>query len=174
MHAVSFRRAVPDDAPAILRLFDEAIAWFVQIGNTGQWGSEPFTGQELWEQRAAEWCAGPDTWVATHPQLGICGALVLGKAMSYVPAATEPEVYVRSLIGSRDPRAKGTGRRLLALADERAAADGISFLRVDCYAGGSGDLIGFYESCGYTREGAFTVGEAPMLWPGQLLSRRLS
>ncbi|AMB59508.1 GNAT family N-acetyltransferase [Microterricola viridarii] len=173
MHAVSLRRAVPGDAPAVLRLFDEAIAWFVQIGNAGQWGTEPFTGQPQWEQRVSGWCAEPDTWVAVHPDLGVCGALVLGDAVGYVPAATEPELYVRSLIGSRDPRAKGTGRRLLALADERAAARGVSLLRVDCYAGGSGELIRFYESCGYTRAVAFTVGAAPQEWPGQLLTRTL-
>lgn len=173
MNTVSLRRAAPDDAPAVLGLFDEAIAWFVQIGNTGQWGTEPFSGQPLWVERVSEWCSGPDSWVATHAELGVCGALVLGSAGSSVPAATEPELYVRSLIGSRDPRAKGTGRRLLALADERAADAGVSLLRVDCYAGGSGDLIGFYESCGYTRTETFTVEKHPQDWPGQVLARRL-
>lgn len=173
MNAFVVRRALPDDARAVLQLFDEAIEWFVQSGNTGQWGTQPFSGQALWQNRVAEWCAGPDSWVAVHPELGVCGALVLGEAASYVPPATEPEVYVRTLIGSRDPRAKGTGRRLLAFADERAAASGLSLLRVDCYAGGTGELIGFYESCGYTRAGTFTVPKEPHDWPGQLLTRRL-
>lgn len=173
MNAVSVRRAVPDDAPAVLGLFDEAIAWFVQIGNTGQWGTEPFSGQKLWQERVAEWCAWPESWVATQPDLGVCGALVLGDAGDYVPAATEPELYVRSLIGSRDPRAKGTGRRLLALADERATASGVTLLRVDCYAGGTGDLIGFYESCGYSRAESFSVEKRPQDWPGQVLTRRI-
>ena len=174
MHAISLRRARPDDAPAVLRLFVEAVAWFVEIGNTEQWGTEPFTGQPVWEQRIAEWCDGPESWVAQHPELGVCGALVLGDATSYVPAAAEPEIYVRSLIGSRDPRAKGSGRTLLALADERAAASGVELLRVDCYAGGSGDLIGFYESCGYTRAETFVVEKQPRDWPGQVLARRLA
>jgi GNAT superfamily N-acetyltransferase len=169
MTAATLRRAVPGDASAVLRLFDEAIAWFVQIGNTGQWGEEPFSGQPRWEARAADWCAGPDSWVATHPELGLCGALVLGDAADTVPAGTQPELYVRVLIGSRAPRAKGTGRRLLALADERAAAAGVELLRVDCYAGGSGELVRFYESCGFDRAETFTVGD----WPGQLLTRRL-
>ncbi|KQW06598.1 acetyltransferase [Leifsonia sp. Root4] len=173
MTAAILRRSVPADAPAVLRLFDEAIAWFVRIGNTGQWGTEPFTGQTLWEERVAEWCTGSESWVATQPELGVCGLLVLGDAGGYVPAATEPELYVRSLIGSRDPRAKGTGRRLLALADERAADAGVGLLRVDCYAGGSGELIGFYESCGYTRTDTFTVEKDPQDWPGQVLARRI-
>lgn len=174
MNAVTMRRALPDDSTAVLRLFDEAIEWFVQIGNAGQWGTEPFSAQPLWQQRVAEWCSGDDSWVAEHPELGVCGALVLGDAASYVPAATEPELYVRSLIGSRDARAKGSGRRLLALADERAAASGVEVLRVDCYAGGTGDLIGFYESCGYTRTETFVVEKQPQGWPGQVLARRLA
>lgn len=173
MTAATLRRSVPNDAPAVLRLFDEAIAWFVQIGNTGQWGTEPFTGQALWEDRVADWCTWPESWVATQPELGVCGAMVLGDAGSNVPAATEPELYVRSLIGSRDPRAKGTGRRLLALADDRAADAGVSLLRVDCYAGGTGELIAFYESCGYTRTDTFTVERLPQNWPGQVLARRI-
>jgi GNAT superfamily N-acetyltransferase len=71
------------------------------------------------------------------------------------------------LIGSRDPRAKGTGRSLLAFADEQALAAGVTLLRVDCYAGGTGDLVRFYESCGYTKTDAFLVGD----WPGQVLAR---
>lgn len=165
-----FRRATPDDAAAILRLFDDAIAWFVRIGNTGQWGSAALTGQAQWEARAAEWCAAPDSWVAEHAQVGVSGALVIGDAVPYVPAATEPELYVRTLIGSRDPRARGTGRQLLRLAEERALAAGVGLLRVDCYAGGSGDLIAFYESCGFERVGTFAVGD----WPGQVLQRRLA
>ncbi|WP_207226257.1 GNAT family N-acetyltransferase [Microterricola gilva] len=136
-------------------------------------GHRAVLGPALWVERISEWCAAPDSWVATHAELGVCGALVLGEASSYVPAATEPELYVRSLIGSRDPRAKGAGRRLLALADERAAASGVTLLRVDCYAGGTGDLIAFYESCGYTRAETFAVEKQPQDWPGQVLARRL-
>lgn len=170
---VRVRRAVPTDAPAILGLFDDAIAWFVRIGNSGQWGTEPVSGQQQWIDRAAEWCRDPDAWVAEAPELGVCGAIVLGDAVDYVPAATRPELYVRVLIGSRNPRAAGTGRRLLAVADERADALGLSQLRVDCYAGGTGGLVRFYESCGYERESTFTVGEAPAAWPGQVLRREL-
>jgi GNAT superfamily N-acetyltransferase len=166
----TIRHAVPADADAILRLFDEAIAWFASIGNEGQWGVEPFSTQQKQVDRVTGWCSEPGAFVAVHPEAGVCGALVLGEANDYVPAATEPESYVRLLIGSRDPRAKGVGRRLLAFADGEAAAAGVGMLRVDCYAGGTGDLVRFYESCGYTPTGTFAVGA----WPGRILERRLS
>ena len=89
--------------------------------------------------------------------------------MTYVPPATESEVYVRLLIAARGERARGIGRRLMAFADDRARAAGVQRLRVDCYAGGSGALVRFYESCGYTRISVLDVNG----WPAQLLGRRL-
>ncbi|CAM5493967.1 N-acetyltransferase family protein [Leifsonia shinshuensis] len=163
----AIRPAGPADADAVLRLFDEAIAWFVSIGNTGQWGTEPFSSRPEQVARIRGWVAEPGSWVAEQPETGVVGFLALGAATEYVPAATEPELYVRVLIGSRDARAKGTGRRLLEFAHEQARAAGVGKLRVDCYAGGTGDLVRFYESCGYTRTDLFTVGA----WPGQVLER---
>ncbi|MDR6867500.1 GNAT superfamily N-acetyltransferase [Microbacterium resistens] len=163
------RRAGDEDVPAILALFDEVIAWFVSIGNEGQWGAEPWSTQQRRIDQVTELCALPEAWVAEHPGLGVCGVLVLGEAMDYVPPASGPEAYVRLLIASREPRARGIGRHLMGVADDRARALGVDRLRVDCYGGGSGALIRFYESCGYERISVFDVAG----WPGQLLGRTL-
>lgn len=111
----------------------------------------------------------PDAWVVEDADGRIRAALVLGEPMPYVPPATEPEVYVRLLIAARDARIRGVGRRLMTFADERARAAGVKRLRVDCYGGGSGDLVRFYESCGFERLSTFDVEG----WPGQLLGRSL-
>jgi len=166
---LTIRRASVEDAPAVLQIFDEVIAWFVSMGNEGQWGSEPWSALPLRIARVTESCALPGAWVAEEPGGGIRGALVLGDAMPYVPAATGPEVYVRLLVASRDARARGIGRRLLAFADDQARAAGVDRLRVDCYGGGSAALVRFYESCGYARISTFDVNG----WPGQLLGRKL-
>ena len=34
------RNGLPDDARIVLALFDEAVAWLVERGETGQWGTE--------------------------------------------------------------------------------------------------------------------------------------
>jgi len=117
----------------------------------------------------AEACALPGAWVVEDPAGRIRGALVLGDPMPYVPLATEPEVYVRLLIAARDPRVRGLGRRMMAFADDQARAVGVTRLRVDCYGGGTGDLVRFYESCGYERISTFDLAG----WPGQLLGRCL-
>ncbi|WP_322081048.1 GNAT family N-acetyltransferase [Burkholderia sp. BCC1972] len=163
------RRAGAPDVPAVLAIFDEVIAWFAAIGNVGQWGPEPWSTSPKRIALVTDACALPEAWVAEGPGGRILGALILGEAMPYVPAATEPEIYVRVLVASRDARARGVGRRLMAFADDRARAAGVTRLRVDCYGGGTGALVRFYESCGYERISTFDVDG----WPGQLLGRRL-
>ncbi|MCE5983763.1 MULTISPECIES: GNAT family N-acetyltransferase [Pseudomonas] len=169
MESLVIRRASALDAPAVLNLFDEVIAWFVGMGNVGQWGSEPWSQSPRQIERVTEACTLPEAWVAEDCAGRICAALVLGEAMPYVPCASAPEIYVRMLIASRDTRVRGVGRRLLAFADERARAVGVSRLRVDCYGGGKRALVRFYESCGYEPISAFSVDG----WPGQLLGRSL-
>jgi GNAT superfamily N-acetyltransferase len=76
---------------------------------------------------------------------------------------------VRVLIGSRRAEGKGVGRFLLGFADAEASRLGVPVLRVDCYGGGQGDLVRFYESAGFQRTETFKVRD----WPGQILERRL-
>ncbi|MCP1292783.1 GNAT family N-acetyltransferase [Chromobacterium sp. S0633] len=161
------RRASAADAPAVLKIFDEIIAWFVAMGNAEQWGSEPWSSQPRQVERVVEACSLPGAWVAEEEGGAVLAVLVLGEAMPYAPAATEPEIYVRLLVASRRSGARGVGRRLMAFADEQARLAGVKRLRVDCYGGGTGALARFYESCGYERIAAFDVDG----WPCQLLER---
>lgn len=169
IEALTIRRASVADAPAVLGLFDEVIAWFVAIGNPQQWGTEPWSSIPRRITQVTDACALPGAWLAETAQGEVRAFLALGEAMPYVPAATEPELYVRVLIASRDARVRGIGRRLMAFADEQARAAGLDYLRVDCYGGGNGELVRFYESCGYERLSTFNVDG----WPGQVLGRRL-
>ncbi|KAM9861828.1 GNAT family N-acetyltransferase [Leucobacter sp. BZR 635] len=122
------------------------------------------------ECTVTEACALPEAWVAELPGTGVIGALVLGEAMEYVAPALGSELYVRMLIASRRVEASGVGRSLMEFAEERARSAGVPSLRVDRDAGGSGDLVKFYESCGYTRLGGFAVAG----WPGEVLGRAVS
>ena len=103
------RRASARDAPAVLAIFDDVIAWFVAIGNDGQWGRGP--GRRNPADRARDRrLRAADAWVAEDQDGRVLGALILGESMPYVPPATEPEIYVRVLVASRD--ARGAGCRL--------------------------------------------------------------
>jgi GNAT superfamily N-acetyltransferase len=142
------------------------IEWFVSIGNLQQWGSEPWSTMprritQVTDRARCRRMGGAE-------RAGEVRAfLALGESM---PMCRRPPG--RSCMcgyGGSRVRVRGIGRRLMAFADEQARAAGLDHLRVDCYGGGSGDLVRFYESCGYTRIAPFNVDG----WPGMLLGRQL-
>lgn len=162
--------AVSGEEQVILGLLDEAVRWMNSRGNTEQWGTEAFSAVPARAEQARGWVVSGGAVLATLEDRPV-GALVLGEAPSYVPPASEPEVYVVLLVAGRDDEARGTGRRLLALSDEVAARMGRTLLRVDCYAGADGAVVRYYESAGFTEVASFMHKET---WPGRVLERRLA
>ncbi|MBR8742591.1 GNAT family N-acetyltransferase [Nocardiopsis sp. MG754419] len=143
------RRGGTEDVPTLLRMFDEAVVWLTEHGSAGQWGTDPWSTNPdrvaLVERIAAEelWLADVDGTVA--------GALALGATpTSYTPPADEPEVYVHLLLVARGHGGRNVGGRLLDHARSRARDQGISLVRVDCWAGGDGSLVRYYQGQGFT------------------------
>jgi ribosomal protein S18 acetylase RimI-like enzyme len=156
-----------DDLGAVMTLFDGAIAWLVEHGRTGQWGDQPWSGSADRVARIRRMMAENEVLVVEQ-EGAVIGALVHGPtAHDYVPPADGPEDYVLLLVADRGTASRGAGRALLDEAWSRARARGVR-QRVDCYAGGDGALVRFYESAGFTRTETFDVSG----WPGQLLERR--
>ena len=169
---INIRRAGRDDVPAVLGLLDGATEWLVARGQTDQWGTEPHSTNP---QRIAQITSFADDglWVA-EADGRVVGALAVGDAMPYVPAATEPELYVRLLVTERASAGQNIGGLLLDHARGLAREAGVSVLRVDCFAGGDGALVRYYESQGFTRDVAFAVPRVNEPdWPGQVLAQRL-
>jgi GNAT superfamily N-acetyltransferase len=92
-----------------------------------------------------------------------------GESPDYVDAASEPELYVILLLTSRRYAGRKIGDQLLVKARANAVAKGVSLMRVDCYGGGTGDLVRYYERNGFVRTQAFTLRD----WPCQVLEQRL-
>ncbi|MBB4938644.1 GNAT superfamily N-acetyltransferase [Streptosporangium album] len=158
----------PDDVPAVLQMFDSAVAWLTAQGRTGQWGSVPFSTDPVRVERVTSWAADGGMRIAEidgEP----AGCLVVGPAMTYVSPAPEPELYVQVLVIDQRFHGHGVGSVLLERAVAEAVGQGVSLVRVDCYAGDDGRLVKYYESQGFTRAETFMVGE----WPGQVLQMRL-
>lgn len=160
------------DARVILGLFDSAIAWLVARGRTGQWGSKPASEQQRYIDHAKRYGASDDLYIAMVDGKPV-GALAVGDAHGYAPAATEPELYVQLLLTDRDYAGLGVGARLLDHARKLARERQRGLLRVDCYAGDDRALVGYYESQGFTATEPFTVDLEDRVWPGQLLEQRL-
>jgi GNAT superfamily N-acetyltransferase len=166
---LTLQHGTPADAPRLLALFDAAVEWLVARGQTGQWGSEPFSSRPANVERAGRWARGGGLWFAIDADTGAdAGAIVLGDAFEYVPPPRRPELYVQVLLTAPAWRGRGVGARLVAHAAKLARAVDAEQLRVDCWAGVPG-LPAAYERLGFTRVGSFDVNG----WPGAILVREL-
>jgi GNAT superfamily N-acetyltransferase len=166
---LEIRHGGADDAPRLLALFDDAVAWLTARGQTGQWGSEPFSAKASNVARAQAWAASGGLWFAAGCADGApAGAIVLGEAHDYVPPADRPELYVQVLLTAAAWRGRGVGARLVEHAVALGRARGAEQLRVDCW-GGVAALPAQYERLGFERVGSFRVRD----WPGAILARPL-
>lgn len=180
-----------EDVPAMLRLMDIATQWLVKKGQAGQWGDGTVKHSEnpARIEQGIKLAESGGTWIAvdtTSPTYkatntsggedqdlsiinGIVGGVTIGAANPYVSAATEPELYVLFLITDRASSGKAIGTLLLNKARELAREAGVSLLRLDCYAGGSGGLVRYYESQGFEKGETFEAKG----WLGQIMVQRL-
>ena len=157
------------DVPAVMAMFDEAVAWMVARGNTEQWGSEPWSSRPTKVESIRRRVERDDLWIAELGGAPVGALITSGKPQDYVEPVDEPELYVNLLLTSRSYAGRGIGAQLLAHARSLAVGQGVALVRVDCYRGGDGSLVRYYERHGFTRTHPFTVGE----WPGQVLEQRL-
>jgi GNAT superfamily N-acetyltransferase len=154
------------DAPALLALFDDAVAWLVARGQAGQWGTAPFSDRPGAVERVHGWAAGGGLRLAEAPDGTVAGAIVLGDAMPYVPPPVRPELYIQVLLTASAFRGAGVGAALVERGLAEARAAGAEALRVDCWAGVP-ELPAAYERLGFHRVGSFDVDG----WPGAVLER---
>jgi GNAT superfamily N-acetyltransferase len=161
------REGGPADAAAVLALFDDAVAWLVARGQTGQWGSKPFSEIDARVAAAAEWAASGGLRMACEGDEAI-GAMVIGARPEWVSPAPEAERYITALVTARAHAGEDVGGELIRRAIKETRTAGIHLLRVDCWAGAPG-LVEWYERQGFRRTGTFTVRD----WHGQVLSMEL-
>ncbi|MFE7707792.1 GNAT family N-acetyltransferase [Streptomyces sp. NPDC057486] len=159
------------DAPAILDMLDSAVAWMNDRGNTEQWGTTPYSQKPGGVERVERYITDNAPHIAEMNGTPV-GVLVLDSGPSPqmpIAPAEEPERYVRLLVSDRRHAGLGIGRALLAHAAEETRRAGVELLRVDCWAGGGGELVAFYERNGFTPTDRFLSED----WPGQVLARRV-
>jgi GNAT superfamily N-acetyltransferase len=169
---IEVRRGTRADVDVVLGLLDGATEWLVARGRTDQWGTEAHSTNPRRVAQITGFADDGGLWIAESGGR-VVGALAVGDALPYVPPATEPELYVRLLVTDRAFRGAGIGASLLDHARSLARGLGVDLLRVDCFAGGDGALIRYYEKQGFTRAEAFAVPVNDSVWPGQILFRRL-
>ncbi|MFJ6719633.1 MULTISPECIES: GNAT family N-acetyltransferase [unclassified Streptomyces] len=152
-------------------MLDSAVVWMNARGNTEQWGTTPYSRRPGGPERVGRYTTENTPFVAEWDGAP-AGALVLDSGPSPqlpIAPAGEPERYVRLLVGDRRYAGLGIGAALLARAVEETRRAGVGLLRVDCWAGGGGELVAYYERNGFTPAAAFVSGT----WPGRVLERRV-
>jgi GNAT superfamily N-acetyltransferase len=170
---MTIRRAGRDEVPAVLALLDGATEWLVARGRTDQWGTAPHSTSPRRVEQISGFAADGGLWVGTANHR-VVGALAVGAALDYVPPAAEPELYVRLLVTDRASAGQNLGGKLLDHARDLAREAGVRQLRVDCFAGGDGALVRYYEKQGFTRDAEFAVPRVNDVdWPGQVLIQHL-
>jgi GNAT superfamily N-acetyltransferase len=157
------REGSPADAGIVLALFDEAVEWLVARGQTGQWGSESFSGVPRRVAAATEWASGGGLRIAETDEGEPVGAIVIGSHPPHVDPPAEPERYIEALVSSRRHQGSDVGGALVRRAVEETRAAGVGLLRVDCWAGAPA-LVAWYERQGFERSGTFAVNG----WNGQV------
>ncbi|MGW1886820.1 GNAT family N-acetyltransferase [Streptomyces sp. NPDC001970] len=170
-HGIRIRPGSLADAPAVLDMLDSAVVWMNERGNTEQWGTTPYSQRPGGVARVERYTAENAPYIAELDGKPV-GALVLDSGPSPqmpIARAAEPERYVRLLVSDRRYAGLGIGAALLAHAVEETRRAGVELLRVDCWAGGAGELVAYYERNGFTPTDRF-LSEA---WPGQVLARRV-
>ncbi|MCX5402918.1 GNAT family N-acetyltransferase [Streptomyces sp. NBC_00335] len=171
-HGIRIRPGGPADVPAVLDMLDSAVAWMNARGNTEQWGTIPYSRIPGGVERVQRYTTENSPYLAELDGMPV-GALVLDSGpspkMPMIEPAGEPERYVRLLVSDRRHAGLGIGAALLARAVEETRRAGVELLRVDCWAGGTGELVAYYERNGFTRTAGFLSGT----WPGQVLARRV-
>ncbi|MFE2418924.1 GNAT family N-acetyltransferase [Streptomyces hokutonensis] len=169
--AITIRDGGTGDIPAILGMFDSAVAWLAAQGRTGQWGSTPWSENPKAVAMVERYVATGSPYIAEVDGVPAGTLTLTDSPGSYIEAVDEPERYVHLLASDRRFKGYGVGSALLAHAAEVTREAGISLLRVDCYAGDDRKLVAYYEANGFTATEAFVVGENN--WPGQVLARRV-
>src|ERR1700752_5465202 len=88
------------DGPGGFAMFDEAVAWLVDRGQTGQWGATPFSERPGISERVHGFRIGGGLQIAELDGQPV-GVLVVGPAPAYAPPASVPELYIVLLLSSR-------------------------------------------------------------------------
>ncbi|MEV6758484.1 GNAT family N-acetyltransferase [Streptomyces sp. NPDC051214] len=174
-HGIRIRPGGLADSPAVLHMLDSAVGWMNERGNTEQWGTTPYSQKPGGVARVERYLTENVPYIAELDGTPV-GALVLDSGPSAqmpIAPAEEPERYVRLLVSDRRHAGLGVGAVLLAHAAEETRRAGVELLRVDCWAGGRGELVAFYERNGFIPTERFVSGGSGP-WPGQVLARRVA
>jgi len=161
------------DLGSILALFDDAVAWLVARGITGQWGTKPFSANPSLRARLQGWISNKSLFAARLDS-SIVAILALSEtippyALSALPEFPDPAFYLEAFTTSRALSGQGLGSDFLRWAEIYSAEQGKHSIWLDCWADNP-ELVAYYTHQGYTQVRDFYVGN----WRGMLFHKSLT
>lgn len=150
MSDLDFRPARDADAPALVRLRDDAARW-MQANGIVQWKPGEL-GEDHFRRRMAE----GEVWLAEASGRAVGGWELWWNDPAAWGVRPADAGYVHRLMVDRAAAPPGAGRTMLAEAERRIAEAGRAYCRLDCVSTNP-RLRAYYESAGYT-----VVGEQPL------------
>lgn len=202
----------PSDGAFILSAFDTSIAHLAASGNTGQWGTQPFSEKEGFSQSVHDDIATSKRYTETKEGealrifiyeiksngegvglkrvdgevewLSVAAVSIrdddfaahlkkLPELQQILQAETKKGfIFIDVLISDHriGSRRKGSGLALLNHVKDLAAKEGKPTIFMDCYRGGSGRLIQYYEEQGFKTACDFDYPRSDGgVWQGRLL-----
>lgn len=163
---LEIRPALPADLDTVIRILDEAAAWWAERGSAawqvGRWNRPSLDA--LINSR--------QTFLAYD------GDRVLGTFnlqwtdRTFWPDSADDAAYVHRLGVARDAHGRAVGREMLAFAERTARVQAKRFLRLDC-ACESEALRAYYVKAGFTFRGERVVTSAARSFCGALFEKAL-
>jgi len=139
------RRAGPDDLDAVVEILSEAARWLLERG-IRQW-PDPFP-----RDRVAALLDRGEFYVARVDGKPAATFALLSSDPAFWGEQPPDAAYVHALAVRRAYGGRGLGERLLEWAEAQAAADGRTYLRLDCMSDNEA-LRAYYERLGFEPRG---------------------
>ena len=168
---IQIRDGRSTDDVALLAMWDQAIRWMVNRGQSQQWGVEPASQQPRHREMVRQWVRGTGLRIAECDGRPVGASVIVGEPPAHVRPTVLRETYLLLLISDRDAAGHGIGSSLVSRAVSDARDNGSEVLRVDCWADAP-DLVAWYERQGFVRSDTYTV-DAPGGWNGQVFELKL-
>jgi len=164
--SLEIRRATSADIDTVVRVLDEAAAWWAERGNAA-WKAGRWDRASL-----ASLIAAGQTFLA-YDEDRVLGTFNLQWAdKTFWPEAADEAGYVHRLGVARAGHGRSVGREMLSFAERAAREAGKRFLRLDC-ACDSQVLRAYYAAAGFTYRGDRVITGGERSWCGALFEKEL-
>ena len=164
---LTIRPGDENDGAAVIAMFDEAVAWLVERGQTGQWGATPFS--ERPGSASAYMASGPGAGCTSPRARESRSACSSSGPRRHTRRRRRCRSSTSSCCSARaGTSGAGIGSALVNKAIELGYERKAEIVRVDCWAHAPG-LVRWYEKQGFTRSNRFELNG----WQGQIFTMEL-